>query len=91
MDSTENYNVRLALCEILAALMLCAAVALFFHAAPCHETPTAAITAPPADCLPSGSGGPCIPFDQIQKMMRVQPDASEPVPQNPAATNEETI
>ena len=87
----ENNNAHLALRKILAALMLCAAVALFFHAAPRHATPAAEITAPPADCLPSGTGGPCIPFDKIQKMMSAQPDASDPVPANPATVNEEKI
>ena len=89
--NTENDNAHLALHGILAALMFCAAIAVFFHAAPRHETPSAAVTAPPADCLPSGSGGPCIPFDQIQKMMSAQPDASDPVPANPATVNQEKI
>ena len=89
--NTENDNVHLPLREMLAALIFCAALAFFFHAAPYHRTPTAVISSAPADCLPSGSGGPCIPFDQIQKMMRAQPDASDPVPANPATAHEEKI
>jgi hypothetical protein len=87
--NTENNNAPLALLGAIAALVLCMAV--FFYATPCHVTPSAAITAPPANCLPNGSGGPCIPFDQIQKMMRAEPDTSDPVPANPATANEEKI
>jgi hypothetical protein len=42
---------------------------------------------PPADCLPSGDGGPCLPLEKIQKMMKAQPDAPEFVPANSAAAN----
>jgi hypothetical protein len=87
----ENDNPHLALLGAIAVVVFCAAVGVFFHAAPCHDQPSAAITASPADCLPSGSGGPCLPFDQIQQMMDEKPDASDPVPANPATVNEEKI
>jgi hypothetical protein len=82
---------RWALHGTIAALVFCVAVGAFFHAAPYHEMPATAITVPPADCLPSGTGGPCIPFEEIQKMMSAQPDAPPPVPPNPAAFKEEKI
>jgi hypothetical protein len=87
----ENSNAHLVLLRAIAALAFCAAVVVFFHAAPYYQMPVATITAPSADCLPSGSGGPCIPFDQIQKMMRVEPDTSDPIPANPATADEEKI
>jgi hypothetical protein len=84
----KNNNAQLSLLGAIAALAFCAAVVVFFYATPYYQLPVATITAPPADCLPNGSGGPCIPFDQIQKMMDEKPD---PVPTNPAAANEEKI
>jgi hypothetical protein len=44
--------------------------------------------AAPEDCLPSGSGGACMPFSSLEKLMDEQPDT---VPANPAAAGEETI
>ena len=88
--NTENNNAHLALHGIVAVLAFCLVVAVFSHVGPHHTNSAAAITAP-ADCLPSGSGGLCIPFDQIQKMMLAQPDASDPVPANPATAHEEKI
>jgi hypothetical protein len=87
---TKN-NAHIAIHGMIVALVFSAIVAVFLHEAPHHVTPTAAISVPSADCLPSGSGGPCIPFDQIQKMMRAQPDASDPIPAKPATANEEQI
>jgi hypothetical protein len=86
----ENNNVHVALHGTLAALVFCVVVAAFFRAAPYHETPAAPITTS-ADCLPSGNGGPCLPFDKIQEMMEAQPDAPEAIPPNPATANEEKI
>ena len=45
-------------------------------------------TPPPADCLPSGSGGPCIPFKQLIQQMQKTPEV---IPANPAAAKENTI
>lgn len=87
---TEN-NAHLALHGIVAALVFFAVVAIFFRIAPYHDAPAAAIVAPSENCLPSGSGAACLPFDKIQEMMQAQPDAPESVPANPAAANEETI
>lgn len=97
---TEN-NAHLALHGIVASLAFCSVVAIFFRAAPYHtpapaipiavSTPAVPKTAPPAECLPSGTGGPCLPFSEIEKMMNAQPDAPERVPANPATANKETI
>lgn len=88
----ENNNERLALHGMLAALIFCAAVAFVFRPAPYHVTPTAAISTPPVGCLPSAThGAPCIPFDEIQEMMKTQPDAPEVIPPNPATVDEEKI
>jgi hypothetical protein len=87
----ESNNAHLALHGTLAALAFCLVVAVFFHVAPYHEVPAATITAPPADCLPSGTDAPCLSFDKIQQMMEAQPDAPEPIPANPAASHEEKI
>jgi hypothetical protein len=84
----------------IASLVFCVAVAGFFHFAPAYDAPAAMATVPPAaavaqpapaECLPSGNGAPCIPFDKIQEMMDAQPDAPDPIPTNPATANEETI
>jgi hypothetical protein len=87
---TEN-NAHLALHGTVAASVFFAVVTVFFPIAPYHEMPAAAIVAPPGNCLPSGTGGPCLPFDKIQEMMNTQPDAPEVVPPNPATANEEKI
>jgi len=84
-------NAHMALCGLLAALVFCAAVAIFFRVAPYHDRPAAPIVAPLGNCLPSGSGGACLPFDKIQEMMKAQPDAPEVIPPNPATANEEKI
>jgi hypothetical protein len=89
--NTENNNAHMALHGMVAALVFCAAVAVFFRFAPYHETPKPETTNPIVDCLPSGSGGPCIPFDKIQEMMSAQPDVPEVIPPNPATTKEEKI
>jgi hypothetical protein len=87
----ENNSAHVALHGTLATVVFCAAVGVFFHVAPYHQMPTPEITTPAVDCLPSGSGGPCIPFDKIQEMMSAQPDVPEVIPANPAAVNEEKI
>jgi hypothetical protein len=46
---------------------------------------------PPANCLPSGTGGPCLQFEKIQEMMNAQPDAPEVIPTNPATADEVKI
>ena len=95
-SETEN-TAHMALRAVIASLVFSVAFAGFFHVAAMHdEASTPMATAPaaqpvPAECLPSGNGGPCIPFDKIQEMMDAQPDAPEPIPANPAAANEETI
>jgi hypothetical protein len=86
--NTQNDNAHLALHGIIAALVFCGAVTVFFHVAPYHEIPATAITAPPADCLPSGANGPCIPFNQIIQRMQNTPEAA---PANPTTPNEEEI
>ena len=74
---TENNNAQLTLHAMIAALVFCVAVAGFFHLTPVHDMPAAmaavqpaaSVDEPaPADCLPSGNGGSCIPFDQIQRL-----------------------
>jgi hypothetical protein len=91
--NAENSNAHMALHGMIAGLVFCVAVAGLFHFAPVHNVPTAMATAQPlpAECLPSGNGGPCIAFDKIQEMMDAQPDAPEPIPANPAAANQEKI
>lgn len=86
--TTENNNAHLALHGMVAALVFCAIVAAFFHVAPYHQMPVATITAPPVNCLPSGSNGPCIPFDQLIQQMQNTPEV---VPASPATVNEEEI
>jgi hypothetical protein len=58
-------------------------------------TPLGAPTTPAAqaDCLPSGSGGRCIPFDEVVRTMQQLDEQSqeEVAPANPAAANEEKI
>jgi hypothetical protein len=87
---TENNNAHPALHGAIAALVFCVLVGVFFHAAPYHEMPTPEITTPTVDCLPSGSGSPCIPFSEIEKLMDSQ-SVPEVVPPNPAAVKEEKI
>ena len=96
---TEN-TAHTAVQATIAGLVFCVAVAGFFHFAPVHHVPAAMAAvqpaAPvaqpaPAECLPSGNGGSCIPFEQIQRMMDAQPDVPEVIPPNSAAANEETI
>lgn len=91
MNPEAENNAHLALHGTVAALVFFAVVAVFFRTAPYHTTPASAITAPQANCLPSGTGGPCLSFDKIQEMMNAQPDAPEVIPPNPATANEETI
>jgi hypothetical protein len=88
---TQNNKAHLAQHGTIVSLVFCLVVGGFFHFAPYHQAPAAAITATPADCLPSGTGGPCIPFDKIQEMMSAQPDVPEVIPPNPATTKEEKI
>jgi hypothetical protein len=96
---TEN-TAHLTLYGTIASLVFCVAVAGFFHFAPVYDAPAAMATVPPAaavaqpalaECLPSGNGAPCIPFDKIQEMMDAQPAEPEPIPANTAAANEEKI
>ena len=67
------------------------------HILPYHvpaETAPVAVPAPhkpPADCLPSGTGGPCISFDKIQEMINGGPVAPKVLPPNPATADEEKI
>ena len=84
----ENNKAHLALHGIVVALTFCVVVGGFFHFALYHQASAAAITAPPADCLPSGSGGPCIPFKQLIQQMQKTPEV---IPANPAAVKEEKI
>jgi hypothetical protein len=91
IQSQAQLRQRWALHGMLAGLLLCLVAGGFFHLAPYHETPPAAITVPPADCLPSGTTGPCIPFEEIEEMMSAEPDATAPIPANPAEAKEEKI
>jgi hypothetical protein len=43
---------------------------------------------PPTDCLPNGSGGPCIPFNQLILQMQRTPEV---IPTNPAPAKEESL
>lgn len=86
--NTGNNNAHLALHGMLVAFLFCAAVGGFFHFAPVHDEPTPPIPAPVTDCLPSGSGGECIPFNQLIQQMQ---DTPEVIPAHPATVNEETI
>jgi hypothetical protein len=101
MNMETEKNARTYLHLMIVALVLVVFVAgverilpYDVPAAPMAATIALPVTAQPvapANCLPSGNGVPCIPFDKIQEMMDAQPDAPEPIPANPAAANEEKI
>jgi hypothetical protein len=94
---TEN-NARVYVHLTIVALVLVVFVAGVEHILP-YDVPAATMAATialpvtaqpaaPANCLPSGGGGPCIPFDQLIQQMQNTPEV---IPANPAAVNEETI
>jgi hypothetical protein len=93
---SEN-TAHMAIHAMIAGLVFCVAVAGVFHFAPVHDMPAAMAAvqpaAPvaqpaPAECLPSGTGGECIPFDQLIQQMQNTPEV---IPANPAAKNLERI
>jgi hypothetical protein len=101
MSTETEDNARMYVHLMIAAFVLVVFIAGVQHILP-YDTPAVSMPAviglpitiqppAPADCLPSGNGAPCIPFDKIQEMMDAQPDAPEPIPANPAAANEEKI
>jgi len=87
-------NAHMYMYLMVAAFVLMGFIAGIEHILPYDVPATAAPVVvpaprkPPADCLPSTSGAPCIPFNQLIQQMQNTPEVA---PADPAAANQDTI